>query len=74
MTGQQNTRSRRGAPIGRPRGTSGPQRVPFSVRLLTSTDQRLAQAITQTGRRPQELAEEALNDLFDKLGIAKAES
>lgn len=74
MTQQQTPATRRGAPIGRPRGTGGPKRIPVTVRLLPSTDQRLTAAIAATGKRPQELVEEALNRYFDHLGQEGAQS
>ncbi|MFD5428520.1 hypothetical protein [Streptomyces sp. NPDC127084] len=51
---------------GRPRG---PERVPVSVRLLTSTDRKLTIAVEQTGLNPQTIVEEALEAHFRRLKI-----
>lgn len=51
---------------GRPRG---PERVPVTVRLLTSTDRKLTVAVDQTGLNPQSIVEEALEAYFRRLKI-----
>jgi len=51
---------------GRPRG---PERVPLSVRILTSTDRKLTAAVDQTGYNPQTIVEQALEAYFRRLKI-----
>ncbi|MDQ0689034.1 hypothetical protein QFZ56_008080 [Streptomyces achromogenes] len=51
---------------GRPRG---PERVPVTVRLLTSTDRKLTVAVEQTGLNPQSIVEDALEAYFRRLKI-----
>ncbi|OUD03014.1 hypothetical protein [Streptomyces swartbergensis] len=51
---------------GRPRG---PERVPLTVRILTSTDRKLTAAVEQTGLNPQTLVEQALEAHFRRLKV-----
>lgn len=57
---------RAGRRRGRPRG---PDRVPLSVRVLTTTDDRLTQAVELTGQSPQYIVEAALDRYFKRLGV-----
>ncbi|MFJ8628883.1 hypothetical protein ACIRD3_39380 [Kitasatospora sp. NPDC093550] len=58
--------SRPGRRLGRPRG---PERVKLSVRILKAHDEKLTQAVEQTGDNPQELVDRALKLLFAKLKL-----
>ncbi|MEV6535944.1 hypothetical protein AB0M86_41325 [Streptomyces sp. NPDC051639] len=51
---------------GRPRG---PERVPVTVRILTSTDRKLTAAVEQTGLNPQTIVEQALEAYFRRLKV-----
>ncbi len=51
---------------GRPRG---PERVPVTVRILTSTDRKLTVAVEQTGLNPQTIVEQALEAHFRRLKV-----
>ncbi|MFD9691312.1 hypothetical protein ACFWXO_36760 [Kitasatospora sp. NPDC059088] len=55
-----------GRRLGRPRG---PERAKLSVRILKAHDDKLTQAVEQTGKNPQELVDQALKLLFAKLKI-----
>lgn len=57
------TRSRRGVPIGRPRG---PERVALSVRITRELDDLLIIEIRETGDAPQTIVERALVDYLAK--------
>jgi hypothetical protein len=50
--------------VGRPRG---PERVPLTVRILAATDERLTAAVDATGKSPQYLVDEALNEYLSRL-------
>jgi hypothetical protein len=50
--------------VGRP---AGPERRALNVRIRADLDQRLTQAVAETGQSPQPLVEDALRLLFAKL-------
>jgi hypothetical protein len=52
--------------VGRPRG---PERVPLTVRILTATDERLTEAVEDTGKSPQYIVDEALSEYLARLGF-----
>ena len=63
-TGTKKTRSRT------PQWT---KRVVLTTRILPATNTRLTAACEKTGLGPQGLVEDALNNLFDQIGIPDAD-
>jgi hypothetical protein len=55
--------------VGRPRG---PERVPLTVRILAATDERLTAAVETTGKSPQYIVDEALNEYLSRLEARSA--
>jgi hypothetical protein len=61
-TGRKTGKRRRR--VGRPRG---PERVPLTVRILAATDERLTAAVEATGKSPQYIVDEALNEYLSRI-------
>lgn len=43
--------------------------MPVTVRILAETDQRLTDAVEQTGKSPQYIVDEALSEHLARLGF-----
>ena len=67
-TRTETTKPRRGS---KPRQWT--KRIVLTTRILPATNARLTAAAEKTGLGPQAITEDALNDLFDRMGIPTAD-